>query len=134
MTAPASAPATAKILHLAICSGLMLFIAVAYYVSQHRPPNELPAIVLYLPLVAGAVMFGTALVLRRKLLDGGPAMGDEWYRANLQRMILLWALFEAPALFGTVLYLVSGAWIPLVATGVGLVLLVLHSPDQLRPQ
>ncbi len=136
MTEPAGpAPGTlARLLHLAFCSGLFVFLGVAWFISRQMTPTPLPALVIYLPLLVGAVVFTAAFMLRTRLLDDGSGTASEWWRANLQRVILLWALFEAPALFGIVIYIVSGNWIPLIAGAAGLFLLVLHSPDQLRPE
>jgi hypothetical protein len=127
-------PAVAKLIHLALCSGLLLATGVVWLATQQAPPTEFPVLVLYLPLVVGAGSFGGALVLRSRLLDGGSDNSADWWRANLQRAILLWALFEGPALFGAVLFATSHQWIPLIATAIGFVLLALHSPALLRPE
>lgn len=129
------APGTAaRVIHGALCTGLLVATGVTWLAAQQMPPSELPALVVYLPLVVGAGMFSAAVLLRSRLLDGGSVSSADWWRANLQRAILLWALLEGPALFGAVIYLVSRQWIPLVATGVGFLLLVLHSPALLRPE
>ena len=126
--------AAAKLIHLALCGGLLAATGVLWLATQQSPPTDLPVLVLYLPLVVGAGSFGGALVLRSRLLDGGNESSAEWWRANLQRAILLWALFEGPALFGAVLFATSHQWIPLIATAIGFLLLVLHSPALLRPE
>ena len=127
-------PAVAKLIHLALCTGLLLATGVLWLATQQTPPTELPAIVRYLPLIVGAGSFGGALVLRSRLFDSDSGGGADWWRANLQRAILLWALFEGPALFGAVLFATSHQWIPLIATAIGFVLLALHSPALLRPE
>ncbi len=136
MTEPVGPPlgTLARIIHLGLSAGLVVFVAGAWSLGQSAPGGVLPDLVLYLPLVVGAVVFAGAIVLRSRLLDSDGPGGDEWWRANLQRVILLWALFEAPALFGTAIYFVSRQWIPLVPTAVGFLFLVLHSPGQLRPE
>ncbi|HTO72290.1 MAG TPA: hypothetical protein VMJ30_00660 [Gemmatimonadales bacterium] len=136
MTEPAGpAPGVIpRLLHLVFCSGFMIFLAVAWFISRQMTPTPLPDLVIYLPVVVGAVMFTGALMLRTRLLDRDAPNSADWWRANLQRVILLWALFEGPGLFGAVIFLVSGVWIPLIASIIGLLLLVFHSPDQLRPE
>ena len=124
----------AKLIHLALCGGVLLATGVMWLATQQSPPTVLPVLVLYLPLVVAAGSFSGALVLRSRLLDGSGGNGPDWWRANLQRAILLWALFEGPALFGAVLFATSHQWIPLIATALGFLLLVLHSPALLRPE
>ena len=56
---------------------------------------------------------------------------DEWWQVNLSRALMVWTLFEGPALFGAAMYLTLGTLTPLLVTVIGLVMLLLHSPTRL---
>ena len=49
---------------------------------------------------------------------------------NLPRALMVWSLFEGPALFGVAMSHL-GTVVPLLVTGVGLVMLLLNSPNRL---
>ncbi len=125
---------TARIVHLALVMGVLLFLGVAVLLRSSMPASA-PNITQLLQLVAfvvGAAAVGVALVFRGKIPPRQPAESiDAWWQANLSRAILLWALTEGPSLFGVVAFLLTGSYAPLVVTGVGLILLATMAPARL---
>ncbi|HEY9014261.1 MAG TPA: hypothetical protein VIM84_04250 [Gemmatimonadales bacterium] len=137
---PASAPVSpglsARVIHGALFLGVVMFTGVAWYIGSNvsLPVGAIPdRRVLYLGLVLmSAVLFGAAMYTAGRL--GGPRAGvsqDEWWRANLGRAIVIWALVEAPALLGTVAYLLTHDFRTLIATFTGLLLFVNYRPSRL---
>lgn len=125
-------PIVARTLHGAMTAGLVLFGAACYALRSSRPAVALPAYLGWVPLMLAAVVYPVALGLRSRLLDGGASTSaGEWWRVNLSHAVLLWSLFEGPALFGGAIYLATGGFAALGATAAGLALLVLHSPARL---
>ena len=130
LEAPGSAR-TARLLFLAFLAGPLLFTGVALALLPPRPTSTEP-ILLYVPFALGAVLFSGALVIRTRLPAPPPdGAGDEWWRVNLSRVTLLWALLEGPSLFGAAMYLTLGNLLPLMVTAVGIALLLLHTPDRI---
>jgi hypothetical protein len=56
---------------------------------------------------------------------------DDWWRANLGKAILIWALVEAPAILGTVAYLLTRDFRALIATFTGLLFFGTYRPSRL---
>jgi hypothetical protein len=54
---------------------------------------------------------------------------DDWWRANLGRVIVIWALVEAPALLGTVVHLITHDFRTLIAPFTGLLFFVNYRPS-----
>lgn len=132
--APGSPAITARIIHAALVLGIMMFWAVAWFIgkSTTRPVSALPdRRVLYLGLfLVSAVLFGAAMYTASRLTP--PLAGtsqDDWWRANLGRVILVWALVEMPALVGTVAYLLTHDFRALIAPFTGLLLFVNYRPS-----
>jgi hypothetical protein len=121
----------ARILHGGLTAGLVLFGAACYVLRGGRPPGALPAFIPWIPLGLAAVVFPVAVTMRSRLFDDTTTAPGDWWKAHLTHAILLWSLFEGPALFGAAVYLASGGIAALVATAVGLALLLLHAPDRL---
>jgi hypothetical protein len=137
--APVSPAISARIIHAALLVGVMLFVGIAWYIgsSGSMPAAALPGRrVLYLGLfVVSAVLFGAAMYSASRLTP--PARGvsqDEWWRGNLGRAIGIWALVEAPALLGTVAYLLTHDFRTLVAPFTGLLLFVNYRPSRLAEE
>ncbi|MEO8030828.1 MAG: hypothetical protein ABI765_08265 [Gemmatimonadota bacterium] len=122
----------ARIVHAAMAGSILIFGGLSYVLQQSQPRTSLPSFVVYMPLVLGAAMFAGALMIRTRLLEDGPTDLQQWWRSNLSRAVLLWSLFEGPALFGAAIYLASGQAVALGATAAGFILLVLNSPDRLH--
>jgi hypothetical protein len=134
--APVSPAVTAKIIHAALVLGVVLFWVVAWYVgtSTSMPISAIPnRPVLYAGLAAvSAVLFGAAMYTAGKLTPPHPGVSqDEWWRVNLGRAVGIWALVEAPAMLGTVAYLLSHDFRTLLAPFTGLLLFVNYRPSRL---
>lgn len=89
--------------------------------------------VLYLGLfVFSAVLFGAAMYTAARLTPPAPGTSqDDWWRANLGRVIGIWALVETPALVGTAAYLLTHDFRTLIAPFTGLLLFVNYRPSRL---
>ena len=134
MSEPAGPPAQvlARILHTALSGSLVVFAGLCLLLERRRIAVELPSVVAYVPLILAAVMFAAALIIRGRLLDEPRLDEQGWWRANLSRTLLLWSLFEGPALFGAAIYLATGHPLALGATAAGFILLIFNSPERLR--
>jgi len=131
----ADAPAgalVARLLHGGLAAGLVIFGAACYALRGGRPPGGLPGFVAWIPLGLAAVVFPAAVALRGRLFQEPSAAPTDWWQAHLTHAVLLWSLFEGPALFGAAIYLATGRGLALAATAAGLALLILHAPDRLR--
>jgi hypothetical protein len=131
-----SAAITARIIHTALVLGVMLFWAVAWFIggSIAMPVSALPdRRVLYLGLfLISAVLFGSAMYSAGRLTPPSPGTSqDDWWRANLARVIGIWALVEMPALLGTIAYVVTHDFRTLIAPFTGLLLFVNYRPSRL---
>jgi hypothetical protein len=135
-SAPVSPSISARIIHAALMLGVMLFWAVAWYTGSNTslPVSAVPdRRVLYAGLfLMSAVLFGAAGYTAARLTPPGPGTSqDDWWRANLGRAIGIWALVEAPALLGTVAYLLTHDFRTLIAPFTGLLLFVNYRPSRL---
>lgn len=136
---PASAvsPSTsARIIHSSLVVGVLLFWLVAWYVARQTalPVSALPdRRVLYVALfLASAALFGGAMFTVNRLVPPAPGMSqDDWWRVNLGKAILVWALVEAPAILGTVIYLLTRDFRVLLATFAGLLFFGTYRPSRL---
>ena len=134
--APVSPAISARIIHAALVLGVVLFWAVAWYVGSNTsmPVSAVPdRRVLYVGLtVLSAVLFGAAAFTAGRMARALPGVSqDEWWRANLGRAVGIWALVEAPAIVGTVAYLVTHDFRTLLAPLTGLLLFVNYRPSRL---
>ena len=134
--APVPSAISARIIHAALVLGVVLFWAVAWYVGSNTsmPVSAVPdRRVLYVGLtVLSAVLFGAAAFTAGRLSRALPGVSqDEWWRANLGRAVGIWALVEAPAIVGTVAYLVTHDFRTLLAPLTGLLLFVNYRPSRL---
>jgi hypothetical protein len=134
--APVSPSITARIIHLALVFGVLFFFGVAWYVGSRTsmPVSAVPdRRMLYVGLfLVSAFLFGAAVYTAGRLSQPGPGTSqDDWWRANLARAIGVWSLVEAPALLGTVAYLLTHDFRTLLATFIGLLLFVNYRPSRL---
>jgi hypothetical protein len=132
---PVSASITARIIHAALVLGVVLFWAVAWFIGTNStmPVSALPdRKVLYVGLfLVSAVLFGAAMYNSSRLTPPGTGTSqDDWWRANLGRVIVVWALVEAPALLGTIAYLLTRDFRTLIAPFTGLLLFVNYRPSR----
>jgi hypothetical protein len=134
--APISASISARIIHAALVVGVLMFCVVAWYLGRASPVPvyALPdRRVLYIALfVVSAIFFGAAMFTVGRL---GPAVPrtsqDEWWRVNLGKAVVVWALVEAPALLGLVAYVLTRDFRALIATLAGLLLFGNYRPSRL---
>ncbi len=134
--APVSPGISARIIHAALMLGVVLFWAVAWFVAGRSalPVGALPdRRVLYIGLfLVSATLFGGAMFTANRLVPlGRGASQDEWWRVNLSKAILIWALVEAPAILGTVAYLLTRDFRTLIATFTGLLFFGAYRPSRL---
>jgi hypothetical protein len=125
----------ARIIHGALVLGVLMFGAVAVAIRDRSIPSEaLPdRRVLYVALaLVSAVLFGAAAFTTGRLT--APARGaseDEWWSANLGRVLVSWALVEAPALLGLVVFTLTHDFRTLLAPFIGLLLFANYRPRRL---
>lgn len=126
---------TARIIHAAMVLGVAVFVAIAWYVESSGaiPIAALPdRRVLYIALFAiSATAFGAAMYTAARVTPRGSATpADTWWNVNLGRVVMIWALVEAPAIFGTVAYLLTHDFRALLAPFAGLFLFVNYRPSR----
>jgi len=133
---PVSPAINARIIHAALVIGILMFCAVAWYLERASatPVYALPdRRVLYIALfLVSATLFGAAMFTANRL--GRPAPGasqDEWWRVNLGKAVVIWALVEAPTLLGLVAYTLTHDFRVLLATLTGLLLFGNYRPSRL---
>jgi len=134
-SAPMSPAISARVIHGALVLGLMIFWAMSWVVGTRvsLPVSALPdRKVLYVGLfLISAVLFGAAMYRASQLTP--PTAGtsqDEWWRMNLGRAIVIWALVDAPAILGTAAYLLTHDFRTLIAPFTGLLLFVNYRPSR----
>jgi hypothetical protein len=115
--------------------GVVLFWVVTWVVRKEpTPATTLPDDrVLYLALfLASALLFGAAIFAAGRLPPAAAgATQDRWWVANLGRAIVVWALVEAPALLGLVIYFLTRDARVLVAPFAALLLFAAYRPTRL---
>ncbi len=126
MNAPAR---TARLLHLALM-GSVTGISVTLALLPASAASLAP-LFLYAVFGVAAIMFAGALVLSSRLTSGGRDVGL-WWRENLGRALVMWAMIEGPSLLGAVAYLLSRDLTALFIPAVGLVLLMHLGPARLE--
>jgi hypothetical protein len=133
---PVSPSINARIIHAALVLGVLIFWFVAWSLgrSSAMPVYALPdRRVLYVALVlVSAVLFGAAMFRASRLGRVAPGTSqDEWWRANLGKAVVIWALVEAPALLGLIAYTFTHDFRVLIATLTGLLLFGAYRPSRL---
>ena len=126
----------ARIIHGALVLGIVMFAVLAVAIRDRSVPAEaLPdRRVLYVALtLVSAVLFGAAAFSVGRLPPPAPgASEDDWWGPNLGRVIVSWALVEAPTLLGLVVYTVTHDFRTLLAPFIGLLLFANYHPRRLR--
>jgi hypothetical protein len=133
---PVSPAITARIVHAGLVLGLLLFLTIAWLVATRisLPISAIPdRRVLYLGLfVVSAVLFGAAMYTAGRLTPPVPgSTQDDWWKMNLGRALIVWALIDAPAFLGMVAYLLTHDFRTLIAPFTGLLLFVNYRPSRL---
>lgn len=110
-----AAIAAMRLIGLAMGAGVTLFAAVVWMLHRDTPPPQPPApALLYLWIAIATSLAAASMVLwRGKVvpLIEGRAGGDDWRgraRSLQTGVIVTWAIVEAAALFGVVLYFLQG--------------------------
>lgn len=125
----------ARLLHASLLVTPILFFSIAVYLGSlpSAPPPDPPGVLRWAGLGVGSVLVAVAALLRNTVphrLADEPE--DAWWKANLPRAIMLWALAETVGVAGAALSLVAGdplGALPLVAAST---ILLLHlSPARL---
>lgn len=125
----------ARLLHASLLVTPLLFFSIAVYLGTlpSAPTPDAPGVLRWAGLGVGSILVAVAALLRNTVpprLAGEPE--DAWWKANLPRAIMLWALAETVGVAGAALSLVAGdplGALPLVAAST---LLLLHlSPARL---
>jgi len=134
-TAPISPSIRARVIHGALVLGIVMFWVLAWAIRDRAVPAEaLPerrALYIGLALVS-AILFGAAAFNAGRL--SRPARGaseDDWWQAHLGRVIVVWALVEAPTLLGVVAYTLTRDFRTLLAPFIGLLLFANYHPRRL---
>ena len=132
---PISPSIRARIIHGALVFGIVMFWVLAWAIRDRSlPAAALPdRRVLYLALaLVSATLFGAAAFTTGRL--AAPARGtseDAWWQANLGRVVVAWALVEAPTLLGIVAYTLTHDFRTLLAPFIGLLLFANYHPRRL---
>lgn len=134
--APVSPRINARIIHAALVIGVLMFCLVAWSLGRASamPVYALPdRRVLYVALfLVSATLFGAAMFTANRLGPPTPGMSqDEWWRVNLGKAVVVWALVEAPTLLGLVAYTLTQDFRALLATLTGLLLFGNFRPSRL---
>jgi hypothetical protein len=133
---PAISPSIrARIIHGALVLGVLMFGAVAFVIRDRSIPSEaLPdRRVLYVALtLVSATLFGAAAFSTGRLPAPGPGTSeDDWWTANLGRVLVSWSLVEAPTVLGLVVYTLTQDFRTLLAPFIGLLLFATYHPRRL---
>jgi hypothetical protein len=125
----------ARIIHGALVFGIVMFAALSLALRGRSVPTEaLPdRRLLYIALaLASATLFGAAAFTVGRLPSlARTASADDWWQANLGRVVVAWALVEAPTLLGLVAFMLTSDFRTLIATFVGLLLFANYRPRRL---
>lgn len=127
---------SARIIHGSLVLGVVLLVLVSWFVARGNPlpVSALPdRRVLYACLfLVSATLFGGAMFTAYRLQPPAPgASQDDWWRANLGKAIVVWALVEAPAILGTAAYVLTRDFRVLIAAFAGLLLFGTYRPSRL---
>lgn len=137
MTTSTSIPQArlARLLHASLLVTPLLFFSIALYFSSlpSAPTPDSSGMLRWAGLGVGSVLVAVASLLRNTVpqrLADEPE--DAWWRANLPRAIMLWALAETVGVAGAALSLVAGDPLGALPLVLASTLLLLHlSPARL---
>jgi hypothetical protein len=125
----------ARIIHGALVFGILAFWALAWAIRDRSiPEGALPdrkVLYIALAIVSATLFAAAAFTVGRLVSPAGAADEDEWWRANLGRVIVAWALVEAPTLIGLVVYTLTRDFRTLLAPFIGLLLFANYHPRRL---
>jgi len=132
MSQPARYSIIARLVYSALVASVGIATSVALIVRGRSAPTRVPQVLLYAPLIVGAATFAAAFAVRSRIEPPGSGMAeDAWWSQQLPRALVVWALIEGASMFGAAVFLISGAYLPLAPTVLGLLLLALMAPARL---
>lgn len=120
---------TMRIIVIALLNGILVFVGIAVYTrttGQMAPPPDVPML-SYIAFIAAAPMLLAALLVPRliesaaigKMTKGSATVSvDQLLPVYQQRLIVRSALFEGPAFFALVAFMIEGQWAMLAIVGV----------------
>jgi F0F1-type ATP synthase membrane subunit c/vacuolar-type H+-ATPase subunit K len=121
---PHAAVRSMRAIGLAMAGAVTIFALVALLLHRQSPPPGAGPLMLYLWIAVATSLAAASIVWWRgnvvPLIER--AEGDDWRgrAARIQAgLVVCWALVEAGALFGVVVYFLEGAW-PAGALGVAM--------------
>lgn len=127
-----SAALTARIIHAALISGIVMFVVVATFVREPVTPNDAIASLGRVIPVLAIVAFGAVVFLARRLPRRPSTQSrEDWWGANQPGAIVIWALLESVGLLGSVTYFMSGSSYHLIWVGLSLLMFIFYSPGRL---
>jgi len=111
---------TMQIIHGALMTGILLFIALAYFITEAPTNMEDNSMFTYLwlGLTIPALVAVFYFYNNRRSAWEHLSSQSAKEQAYQSRMIVIYALIEGPCLFGTVLYILSAETLYLAAVGV----------------
>jgi len=124
----------ASIIHAALTLGVIVIAVVAVIMHQSSPEPFIPGGRVVMRLIAVGLAAGGFVavnLLRQRVSSPGVNASPAAWQAVMGRAVVVWALAEATALTGTVLWLATRDAIVLLPLLVGLALLVWQRPSVL---
>jgi len=125
----------ARIVHGALVLGIVMFWMLAWAIRDRSVPMyALPdhrVLYIALALVSAALFGAAAFGMQRLPPPGRGTSEDDWWRANLGRVVVAWALVETPTILGVVAYTLTHDFRTLLAPFIGLLLFANYRPKRL---
>ena len=123
----------AQLVHFGLVLGIAMIVLVFSVVRPVLGVEQMDDLTTVFRLVAILLLFLTVILMRLFRSRIEPIRSrderDAWWRANLPKVIIVWALADGAAMVGAVFWLLTGDYVILaVVTGVALALLVMHRP------
>lgn len=132
MAGEPSPAAAARIIHTALVLGVVVAAAVLLAVRSAAYPADPPPLLLPVLVAVALTTVALAFVLRARLPVRTSAMTDDaWWRANLGRVVPMWALLESTGMVGAVFYFIGVGRAGLIVAAAALALLVANGPGRL---
>lgn len=120
----------ARIIHLALIGGVVLFAAVGWLAPGAPPAPDFSLRLLLGPITVAGI--AVAWYLRRWLPARHPGeTADLWWAAALPKAMAAWALLEATCLVACVTIFLTRDPVALLCLAAGLLIFTLQSPGRL---
>lgn len=123
---------TMQIIHGALMTGILLFMAAGYFVAEipENPEENSVYTYLWLGITVPVLVAVYYLYNNRRSAWAHLQNESDKQQAYQTRMIMIFALLEAPCLFGTVLYILSADTLFLAAVALLLLVFVRLRPTE----